>query len=371
MNVSFIDLHTQYISIKKEIDEAVQKIIDSGRFEQGDEVLKFEKEFADFLNAKYCISLNSGTDALILGIRALNLSPGDEVILPSYTFIATAIAAVENGLKPVFADIDEKDYGINLHDLKSKINNRTKVIILVHLYGQPDKIDEVKSIIKKSGKKIYLVEDACQAHGAEYKNRKVGNFGIFSTFSFYPTKNLGAYGDGGVIVTNNKKLASKYRLLKQYGQEKKYYSKSEGINSRLDTIQAAILRVKLKYLDMWNKKRRLLANIYTKMLNKKAPDIQTPKEYKKRKSVYHLYVVRAKKRNALMNNLKHKNINCLIHYPVPLHLQEVYRNFGYKKGDLPVVEKIASEVMSLPFYAEMPKKSISKVVNSISEFYRS
>lgn len=277
MKILFVDLKSQYQSIKKEINSAIKKVILSSQFIQGEEVKKFEEEFANYLGTEYCIGVNSGTDALILGIRALEIENGSEIIVSANTFIATALGVSENSLKPVFVDIDEQDYGINLADLKRKINSRTKAIILVHLYGQPDKIDEVKEIIKKTGKKIYLIEDACQAHGAKYKGKRVGNFGIFSAFSFYPGKNLGAYGDGGAIVTNDKKLAEKIKLLREYGQKKKYYHESLGINSRLDSIQAAILRVKLKYLDKWNKKRQEHAFLYNKLIQENIPEIITPK----------------------------------------------------------------------------------------------
>ncbi len=367
-NIPFIDLKAQYKTIKKDIDSAIRRVVDSGLFGQGEEVNLFEKEFAVYIGAKHCISLNSGTDALILGIRALELSPGDEVIVPSSTFISTALAITENRLRPVFVDTDESDFGINLADLKRKITRKTKAIILVHLYGQPDKIDEVQDIIKKTGRKIYLIEDACQAHGAKYKNKKVGNFGIFSAFSFYPTKNFGAYGDGGAIITNDKRLSEKYRLLKQYGEKKRYYSEVMGINSRLDTIQAAILRVKLKRLDKWNKKRRQAAHTYTHLFKKASIPVTPPKEYEYRKSIYHLYVIRTRKRDKLQEFLKEKGIISLIHYPLPLHLQKTFRYLNYKKGSLPVSEKISDEVLSLPLYPELTNDQIMRVTNIISNF---
>lgn len=367
--IPFVDLKAQYQIIKREINEAIGKTIKNFQFIQGEGVKLFEKEFARYLNVRYCITVNSGTDALILGIRALELKPGDEIIVPVNTFIATALGVSENGLKPVFVDIDD-DYGINLDDLKRKINSRTKAIILVHLYGQPDKIDEVKEIIKKTGKKIYLIEDACQAHGADYKGIKVGNFGIFAAFSFYPGKNLGAYGDGGAIVTNDKKLAEKYRLLREYGQIKKYYHQTLGVNSRLDTIQAAILRVKLRYLDRWNKLRQKHAKLYTEILNKNLPFIKTPKEFPERRSVYHLYVIRVKKRDQLFNYLQNKGVQALIHYPIPLHLQEAYKFLGYKKGDFPIAEKVASEILSLPMFPELKLDFIRKEIKLILNFYK-
>ncbi len=368
--VPFIDLHAQYLSLKKDLDQAIHRVVISGRFEQGSEVVSFEEEFARYIHAKYCVSLNSGTDALILGIRALELSAGDEIIVPSFTFSATSLAILENGLKPVFVDVDE-NYGLDLVDLKKKITTRTKAIIVVHLYGQPDKIGDIKHIINKSGKKIHLIEDACQAHGATYKNTVVGNFGIFAAFSFYPTKNLGAYGDGGALITNSTAIKNKMRLLKQYGEKRRYFSETRGVNSRLDTLQAAILRTKLIHLSSWNKKRRELAKLYTKYLTSYKDFIKLPKEYPERKAVYHLYVIRTKKREALMKYLSSNGIPSLIHYPIPLHLQKVNQHLGYRLGSLPNVEKITKEVLSIPFYAEMSLAAIKKVSQTIGAFYSS
>ncbi|MBI5122343.1 DegT/DnrJ/EryC1/StrS family aminotransferase [Candidatus Roizmanbacteria bacterium] len=366
--IPFSDLKSQYLHIKRNINTAIKRVINNGQFIGGLEVEKFEKEFARYLKVKYVICVNSGTDALIIGIRGLNLKTGDEVIVPANTFIATALAVSENGARPVFVDIDKNDFGINLNDLKNKINKKTKAIIIVHLYGQPDKIDEIKKIIKNTGRKIHIIEDACQAHGAIYKGKRVGNFGIFSAFSFYPTKNLGAYGDGGAIVTNDHKLAENYRLLRQYGSDKKYFHKTFGVNSRLDTLQAAVLGVKLKYLDNWNKKRQVIANLYTKYLNKMVPEVNTPNEFSDRKSVFHIYLIRTKKRNKLANYLKKRGVLTFIHYPLPLHLQKAYDYLGYKHGDFPNTEKASEEILSLPMYEYMTKKQIKYVVKSIKEF---
>ncbi|KKP29989.1 MAG: pyridoxal phosphate-dependent protein [Parcubacteria group bacterium GW2011_GWA2_31_28] len=368
--IPFTDLKSQYSHVKREVNTAIKRVINNAQFIGGLEVEKFEKEFARYLKVKYVIGINSGTDALIIGIRGLNLKTNDEVIVPANTFIATALAVSENGARPVFVDIDENDFGINLDDLKNKINEKTKAIILVHLYGQPDKIDEIKEIIKNTGRKIHIIEDACQAHGAIYKGKRVGNFGIFSAFSFYPTKNLGAYGDGGAIVTNDHKLAEKYRLLRQYGSDKKYFHKTFGVNSRLDTLQAAVLGVKLKYLDNWNKKRQAIANLYTKYLNKMVPEVNTPNEFSDRKSVFHIYLIRTKKRNKLANYLKKRGVLTLIHYPLPLHLQKAYDYLGYKYGDFPNTEKASEEILSLPMYEYMTEKQIQYVVKSIEEFYK-
>ncbi|KKQ01736.1 MAG: Glutamine-scyllo-inositol transaminase [Candidatus Roizmanbacteria bacterium GW2011_GWA2_36_23] len=369
MDIPFVDLKTQYKNNKTEIDNAISTVISNSHFIQGEEVKLFEKEFSQYVNAQDCITVNSGTDALILGIKNLQLSTGDEIIIPANTFIATAIGATQNGLKPVFVDIDENDFGINLDDLKKKINSRTKAIIVVHLYGQPDKIDEIKKIIKNSRQKIYLIEDACQAHGALYKNKKVGNFGIFSAFSFYPGKNLGAYGDGGALIVNNSKLAKKLRLAREYGQKKKYYHDTLGVNSRLDTIQAAILRVKLKYLDIWNEKRKQAALMYSDNLKKLYPLVITPKIFRDRQSVYHLYVIRTKKRNQLIKYLNDRGIQALIHYPIPLHRQKAFSYLKYKKGDFPVTDMISDQIISLPIFPEIKKEQILFIVKSIYNFY--
>lgn len=370
MVVPFVDLAAQYKEIRVEIDTAIANVINSSKFIGGDDVVRFEEEFANYIGSKFCIGVNSGTDALILGVRALGLSQGDEVIISANTYISGALAASENRAKPVFIDIDEKDFGINLKDLADKINNRTKAVIVTHLNGQPDKIDEVRNILKKSGKKIYLIEDACQAHGAFYKDKRVGSFGIFSAFSFYPGKNLGAYGDAGAIITNDKKLADKYKLLREYGQTKKYYHDNLGVNSRLDSIQAAVLRVKLPYLDKWNNQRKQIAFVYSKYLNKNLPFIKTPDKFNNRESIYHLYVIRIANRDKLLNYLAKNNIQALIHYPVPLHLQNAYKYLGYLKGDLPIVERVSSEILSIPIYPQLGKEKQDYILEKITEFYK-
>jgi dTDP-4-amino-4,6-dideoxygalactose transaminase len=369
MNVPFVDLKTQYKALKKEMDKAISDVITNARFIQGREVAQFENEFAEYLGAQYCIGVNSGTDALILGIRALGLKDGDEVIVPVNTFIATALGVSENRLKPVFVDSDKNDHGMDLNDLKKKITSRTKAIIAVHLYGQPEKIDEIQKIIRDSGKSIYLIEDACQAHGVLYKGKKVDTFGIFSAFSFYPGKNLGAYGDGGAIITNNEAVAGKCRMLREYGQKEKYIHGSLGINSRLDTIQAAVLRVKLVHLDAWNIKRQAIALYYTKQIKKYLPHVETPAFFPDRQSVFHLYVIQADKRDALLTHLVKQNIQALIHYPIPLHLQKAYAYLGYRKGDFPNAEYSAGRILSLPIYPELTKDQIDFVIKIIREFY--
>lgn len=288
MNIPFVDLKAQYDSIQDEIIPKVEEVFKSTKFIQGPDVAIFEESFAKYHDTKYCVGVNSGTDALILGMRALGFAPGDEVIIPTNTFIATALGASENNLKTVFVDIDPDDYGINLEDLRNKITKKTRAIIVVHLYGQPDKLEAIQQIIKESGQDIHLIEDACQAHGAEYKGKKVGSFGIFSAFSFYPGKNLGAYGDGGALLTNDPDLAQKIILLREYGQKKKYHHEIIGTNTRLDTVQAAILNVKLKYLSDWTQKRQQAAKWYSEMLQEMSNSIKTPSLLKDRMSVFHV-----------------------------------------------------------------------------------
>jgi dTDP-4-amino-4,6-dideoxygalactose transaminase len=368
MSVPFVDLKGQYHNIQSEIDAAIKRVLEKGQFIGGEEVELFENEFAAYLDSKHCVSMNSGTDALILGVRALDLPSGSEIILPANTFYATALAASENNLKPIFTDIDENDFGMDISDLKKKITGKTKAVIAVHLYGQPDKMDEVQEVVKQSGKDIYFVEDAAQTHGAKLNGKRVGTTGIFAAFSFYPGKNLGAYGDGGALTTQDDTLARKYRLLREYGSEKKYYHSSLGRNSRLDTLQAAILRIKLQHLDKWNSARQKLAAYYTKKLSS-VKEIQVPHHFQNRESIYHVYVVRAQKRDELQAYLSSKGITTIIHYPVPLHVQEAYAYLGYKKGDLPKTEKACEEILSLPMYPEMTTEQADEVVQKIKEFY--
>ncbi len=369
MEVSFVDLNVQYKNLEKEIQSILKKKFNESQFIGGKEVEKFENNFAKYIHVKHAVSLNSGTDALILGTRILDLKPTDEIIIPANTFYAAALAATFNGLKPVFIDIDSSDFGTNLEDLKRKINSRTKAIIVTHLYGQADKISDIKEIIGKYSKKIYLIEDSSQAHGALYEGKRVGSFGIFSAFSFYPSKNLGAYGDGGALTTNDEKIAKKIKLIKEYGQSSKYHHVSIGTNSRLDTIQAAILNVKLKYLDKWNKKRQIIATKYEELLED-VPQVTLPNRFNNRRSIYHLYVIRSKERNSLQKFLSVSKIKTQIHYPIPIHLQKGLSFLKYKKGDLPIVERAAQEILSLPIYPELVDQQIHFVAKKIKEFYQ-
>jgi len=369
MNIPFVDLISQYRLIKEEVDAAIQEVLDNGLFIGGKHVQSFEDEFSQYLHAHFSIGLNSGTDALILGIRAMNYRKNDEIIVPVHTFIATALGVSENGLIPVFVDSNELDCGMDIDDLRRKITKKTRAIIITHLYGQPDDIDVIKQVIHDSGQSIDIIEDACQAHGALYKGKKVGTFGVFSAFSFYPGKNLGAYGDGGAIVTNDQALNAACRMLREYGQKKKYVHETMGVNSRLDEIQAAVLSVKLRHLDDWNKKRQQLASYYTCAIQRVLPFITCPVEVEGRQSVYHIYAVLTPKRDALQAYLARRGIQTNIHYPIPLHMQKAFAYRNYKKGDFPIAEKKSIHMLSLPMYPEMTTDAINVIVKAIKEFY--
>jgi dTDP-4-amino-4,6-dideoxygalactose transaminase len=369
--VPFLDLTRQYKRIEEEVLAAQRSVLEKGQFILGEEVSAFEEEFAHYCGVPYGVGVGSGTDALFLALKAAGIGEGDEVITVSHSFIASAIAISMTGAKPVFVDIDPKTYTMDPSELeyllkKRKRRNRVKAILPVHLYGQPAEMDVLLEIANRYH--LFLIEDACQAHGAEYQGKKAGSFGLLGCFSFYPTKNLGAYGDGGMVVTGDKKLYDKVRLLRCYGEKKKYEHVLKGGNSRLDEIQAAILRVKLKHLDLWNGERRRKALAYKRMLE--STEVACPVEKEQARHVYHLFVIRTKRRNALQAFLKEKGIGTLIHYPTPIHIQKAYRELGYRKGDLPVTEKHAQEVLSLPFFPELTTEEMGKVNEGIKGFFR-
>ncbi len=365
MAIEFVDLKRQYKNHKTEIDNAIQNVLDKGTFTLGEELEIFEREFADFCEAKYCVGVASGTDALFLSLLALGIKAGDEVITVPNSFIATALCISMASAKPVFVDIDPKTYNIDITKIEEKITPRTKAIIPVHLYGQPADMDAIKEIAAKHNLKI--LEDACQAHGARYKGVRVGNFGDAAAFSFYPSKNLGAYGDGGAVITNNKKLAEKVLALRVFGGKERDYYKIKGINSRLDIIQAAILRVKLKYLDKWSEKRRQNAKLYNELL--KNLGVITPAVLDSTSPVFYLYVIRASRRDNLKKYLGEKGISAIIHYPLPIHLQPVYKELGYKEGDFPETEKASQEILSIPIFPELEEDEIKYISQSIIDFY--
>ena len=366
--IPFVDLKIQYDSIKDEIDEAIQNVLNNTSFIMGEELKKFEIEFARFCDVKYAIGVANGSDALILALRACGIGKGDEVITVPHTFISTAEAITHIGGKIVFVDIDPKTYTIDVSKIEDKITKKTKAIIPVHLYGQPSDMRPIMELAKEYNLKI--IEDAAQAHGAEYKGKKVGSIGDVGCFSFYPGKNLGAYGDAGMITTNSKEIVKRVKLLRNHGRiTKKYEHEIEGYSSRLDNLQAAILRVKLKYLNQWNDMRRKNARKYNGLLNN-IGGIITLYEADYAKHVYHLYVIRAEGRDKLREELKSKGIATGIHYPIPLHLQPAYNYLGYKRGDFPIAEECSKEILSLPMFAELRENLIIEICYWIKNFYK-
>jgi hypothetical protein len=366
--MEFLDLLAQYKTIKKEVNLAIKRVLERAEFIGGKEVESLEKEIAQFCRTKYAIGVNSCTDGLFLSLKALGIGPGDEVITTPFTFVATAEVIVNCGAKPVFVDIEPRTFNIDVSKIEKAITSRTKAIIPVHLFGQMAEMDEIMKIAKKY--KLFVIEDAAQAVGAEYKGKKAGAIGEIGCFSFFPSKNLGAYGDGGMVITNNKNLADEIRLLRNHGSSKKekYLNLISGTNSRLDVIQAAILRVKLKHLNRWNKKRNEIAKYYTQSL-KGMRNIAPPSIGPARTHVFHQYTIRTTCRDQLRKYLKKNGIPTMIYYPMPLHLQPAFKYLGYKKRDFPQAEKAAKEVLSLPIYPELKKRDQDFVIQRIKEFY--
>jgi len=365
VNIPLVDLKAQYEQIKDDINEAIIKVIENSAFIGGKFVKEFEENFASYCKARNCIGVGNGTDALYIIFRVLGIGEGDEVITAANTFIATAEAITRAGARVVFCDIDPKSFNINTQLIEEKITSRTKAIAPVHLFGRPAYMNEINKIAKKYN--LLVIEDACQAHGAIYNGKIVGTLSDASAFSFYPGKNLGAYGDGGAIVTNNDELAEKIRMFANHGRKEKYNHEFEGINSRLDGLQAAILNVKLNYLDDWIEKRIRIANKYNESLIKKE-NIITPEMPKDSKHVFHLYVIRTKKRDQLKKHLKDKGISTGIHYPIALPFLKAYNYLGYRKEDFPIASKYQDEVLSLPIYPELDNEKIYYVINSIKKF---
>ena len=366
MKVPFLDLKTQHASIRNEIDAVIKQVIDNTAFAGGPFVAQFEKEFASFCQCDFAIGVGSGTDALWLSLLALEIGSHDEVITVPNTFIATAEAISFCGARPVLVDIDEKTYTMNPELIEAAITPRTKAIIPVHLYGQMADMDPIMEVARKH--KLYVIEDACQAHGATYKGRAAGSMGDAGCFSFYPGKNLGACGEAGAVVTNNPDLDKKIRILRDHGQPQKYHHAAIGWNARMDGIQGAILTIKLKYLNQWTDARRRNAALYSKLFST-VDGIQIPAEADYAKHVYHIYPILVKNRDALIAYLEGQGVSCGIHYPVPVHLTEAYRFLSCKKGDFPESEKSAAHVLSLPMYPELTDNQIQYVVNSVIAFY--
>lgn len=357
------DLLGQYLIIKREIDASIERVIKTSAFINGEDNKLFEDEYAKYLGIKHVIGVGSGSVALDLAIEALEIEKGDEILCPSHTFIATAEAISHRQATPVFIEIDKETYNIDPNKIEEKITKKTKAIIVVHLYGNPASMSKIGNIAKRY--KLRIIEDAAQAHGAIYRNMKVGNFSDIAIFSFFPGKNLGCFGDGGAIVTNSTQIANKIRLLRDHGRIEKYKHKILGYGARLDNLQAAILRVKLRHLDDWNKRRREIANIYNLNL---ANELIRPMETENGKAVYYVYTLRNRNRKKLMNALKNKGVATGIYYPIPLHLQPAYKFLGYKKGDLPITEKICQEIFSIPIYPELTDIQIKYVVNALNRY---
>lgn len=366
IKVPFLDLHTQYETIRDEIAAAIQQVLDSSAFVGGPFVERFENEFAGFCGCRYALGVSSGTSALWMTLLSIGVGPGDEVITVPNSFIATAEAISMCGARPVFVDVEEQSYTMNTALLEKAVTPRTKAIIPVHLFGQPADMDPIIGFAERH--KLHVIEDACQAHGSMYKGRPVGSMGIAGCFSFYPGKNLGAYGEAGAVVTSDSGLAEKIRMLRDHGQTRKYYHAVIGWNGRMDGIQGALLSVKLKYLPRWNDARRGHAALYDRLLAG-LNGIILPREMNYARHVYHIYAVRTKKRDALVSFLAEKGIACLIHYPLPIHLQAAYRSFGLERGSFLISEKCAGELLSLPMYPELAENQIEQVTQEIRNFH--
>lgn len=365
IRIPFVSFETMHKELRYDLDAAYKAVMDSNYFIQGQACEQFEKEFAEYCGVQYCVGVGNGLDALMLILRAMDIGTGDEVIVPSNTYIATALAVSYVGATPVFVEPELDTFNINPSLIEEKITEKTKAIIAVHLQGRPADMDAIITIAKKHNLKV--IEDAAQAHGTRYKGRKVGSLGDAAGFSFYPGKNLGALGDGGCITTNNKDIADKVRALGNYGSDYKYHHIYKGVNSRLDEMQAAFLSVKLKHLDKWNEERRRIAARYLSEIHN--PLIHLPKASDEVfEHVYHVFVIRCSKRDELEAYLNENGIGTLKHYPIPIHLQEAYSDLGLKEGDLPIAEEISKTVLSIPMNYGITEEQISYVIDKINSF---
>jgi dTDP-4-amino-4,6-dideoxygalactose transaminase len=362
-----LDLAAQYAAIGGEIRTAVERVLTSQQFVLGREGAAIEQEIAALCGVSHGVGVASGTDALILALRACGVKAGDEVLLPPFTFVATGSAVSALGAKPVFADIRPETYNLDAAELERRVTPRTRAIVVVHLYGLSADMDPILAFAKS--RKLPVIEDNAQAIGASYKGRRTGSFGDAACLSFYPTKNLGAYGDAGMVVSNSAELAAHIRTLRNHGQTEKYQSSEPGLNSRLDEIQAAILRVKLRHLSDWQRARRLNAAEYTRLLQQ-MPGVMPPLEPEGFEHAYHQYTIRTEQRDALQKHLAARKIGSTIYYPHALHLQPLYASLGHKAGDFPHAERAAQEVLSLPMYPELRKDQIARVVETIAEFLK-
>ncbi|OLB42999.1 MAG: erythromycin biosynthesis sensory transduction protein eryC1 [Verrucomicrobia bacterium 13_2_20CM_2_54_15] len=364
MKVPFLDLKAHHAPLTEEFDRAIREVIESSAFAGGPFVERFEEEFASFCGSSYAIGVGNGTDALWLALLALGIGEGDEVITVPNTFIATAEAITYCKARPVFVDVDPDTFTMNPAELEKSLTKKTKAIIPVHLFGQPADMDSILEFARANG--LFVVEDAAQAHGAQYKGQKAGTMGDAGCFSFYPGKNLGAFGEAGAVVTNDPELRKQIQMLRDHGQSRKYYHSTMGWNCRMDGIQAAILSVKLSHLDKANSLRRKHALEYNQAFAG-IDEVLTPFEAKYARHVYHVYAVRVQERDAVLRHLQEKGVGCAVHYPVPVHLQEAGRNLGYTKGAFPIAEKLADEFLSLPMFPELTEEQIEYVGRCVSE----
>jgi dTDP-4-amino-4,6-dideoxygalactose transaminase len=364
--IPFLDLKAQYRSIKDEIDGAVLGVLDSAAFVLGPEVARFEEQFARYHTAAHAVAVNTGTSAVHLALLAAGVGPGDEVITTPFTFVATVAAIRYSGAKPVFVDVDPVSMTLDPGAIESVITSRTKVIMPVHLYGQPADMDLIAAIAERHGLKV--IEDACQAHGAEYRGRRVGSIGDLAAFSFYPGKNLGAFGEGGAVTTGNERSAHTIRMMRDWGQERRYHHVIQGFNYRMEALQGAILNVKLRYLDRWTEARRERAAKYTELLD--GSGVETPKEMPYARHVYHIYAIRSGDRDGLQQSLQQRGIQSGLHYPIPVHLQPAHRDLGYRDGQFPHAEAAAREVLSLPLYPEMPMEFVEQVAAAVCDAHQ-
>jgi len=360
MDISFLDLKKPYLEIKEELDSAYKRVMESGWYILGKEVSTFETEFANYCGVKHCVGVANGLEALTLTLKAWNVGTTDEVIVPSNTYIATWLAVTQAGGRPVPVEPDELTYNINADKIESAITEKTKVILPVHLYGQPADMDKIGKLSKKYDLKI--LEDSAQAHGAIYKGKKTGNLGDAAGFSFFPTKNLGTFGDGGAVTTNDYELANKVRIMRNYGSSKKYVNELVGYNSRLDELMAAFLGVKLRYLDEWNNRRKKVAEWYLKTLPRSFPDWILPTVPEWADPCWHIFVIRTTNRDSYQSKLTESGIGTLIHYPIPPHLQNAYEHLRYAQGSYPIAEKMAKEVLSIPMGIHLSEGILEKSI---------
>jgi len=365
-SVPFVDLAAQYQTIKSEIDLALHELLGTAQFVLGPAVENFEDNFAAYVGTAYAVGVGSGLDALKLTLATLDVGPSDEVILPANTFIATALAVTAVGALPVLVDCEETSYNIDPGLLEDAVTTRTKAIIAVHFGGQPADINAIRQVTERHG--LPLIEDAAQAHGATYQGRRCGSLADVGCFSFYPSKNLGAYGDGGMVTTDNSTLAERIRELRNYGQRQKYDHVIKGVNSRLDALQATVLDVKLRHLDRWNRARACHAALYRELLQGLG-DLDFQQQLPDSLHIYHLFTIAATQREALRRNLKHARIQTAIHYPTPIHLQEAYKDLGYSPGDFPCAERLSGRLLSLPMYSELTADQIRHVARNVEQFF--